>query len=49
MSAVQLGEGNRLAWTQEGDNLSDLQITQTGGSEQGGQLLITQTNVGNPH
>ena len=49
MSAVQLGEGNRLAWTQEGDNLSDLQITQTGGSEHGGQLLITQTNGGNPH
>jgi hypothetical protein len=47
MTAVQLGEGNRLAWTQQGDNLSDLQITQTGGSETGGQLMITQTNVGN--
>jgi hypothetical protein len=49
MSAVQLGEGNRLAWTQQGDNLSDLQITQTGGAEIGGQLMITQTNVGNGH
>lgn len=44
MSAVQLGDGNRLSWTQQGDNLSDLQITQTGGGQQGGQLLITQTN-----
>jgi hypothetical protein len=49
MTAVQLGDGNRLAWTQEGDNLSDLQITQTGGAQQGGQLMITQTIVGNPH
>lgn len=49
MTAVQLGDGNRLAWTQQGDNLSDLQITQTGGAQQGGQLLITQTNTGNPH
>jgi hypothetical protein len=49
MSAVQLGDGNRLAWTQQGDNLSDLQITQTGGSETGGQLMITQTIVGNGH
>jgi hypothetical protein len=29
---------------QQGDNLSDLQITQMGGSEKGGQLMITQTN-----
>jgi hypothetical protein len=49
MSAVQLGDGNRLAWTQQGDNLSELQITQTGGSETGGQLMITQTIVGNGH
>jgi hypothetical protein len=33
--------------SKQGDNLSDLQITQTGGSETGGQLMITQTNVGN--
>jgi hypothetical protein len=49
MTATQLGDGNRLSWTQQGDNLSDLQITQTGGSQTGGQLLITQTNTGNPH
>lgn len=46
MSAVQLGDGNRLAWIQHGSNLSDLKITQTGGIEKGGQLLITQTGVG---
>jgi Curlin associated repeat len=44
MTAVQLGDGNRLAWTQSGNNLSDLKITQYGGSTQTGQLLITQTN-----
>jgi hypothetical protein len=44
MTVAQLGAGNRLAWTQQGNGLSDLQITQTGGSEKGGQLLITQTN-----
>jgi minor curlin subunit len=49
MTAVQLGEGNRLAWVQDGSNLSDLQITQTGGAAIGGQLLITQTNVGGGH
>ena len=35
--------------SKQGDNLSDLQITQPGGSTQGGQLQITQTNGGNPH
>jgi hypothetical protein len=35
--------------SKQGDNLSDLQITQTGGAETGGQLMITQTNVGNGH
>lgn len=43
MTAVQLGVGNRLIWNQQGNNLTDLQITQTGGSEKGGQLLISQT------
>lgn len=45
MSAVQAGDGNRLIWTQQGSNLTDLQITQTGGSEKGGQLLVTQTGI----
>jgi len=47
MTATQLGAGNRLTWIQQGTGLSDLQITQTGGSQTGGQLLITQTN--GPH
>ena len=47
MTAIQLGDGNRLTWLQQGDNLTDLEITQTGGAQQGGQLLITQTGVGN--
>ena len=47
MTATQLGDGNRLIWTQQGDNLSDLLVTQTGGNQNGGQLMITQTNVGN--
>jgi hypothetical protein len=47
MTATQIGEGNRLIWTQQGDYLSDLQVTQTGGDQMGGQLMITQTNVGN--
>ena len=46
MTAVQLGDGNRLTWIQQGSNLSDLQITQTGGAEKNGQLLITQTGMG---
>jgi hypothetical protein len=49
MTAAQLGDGNRLSWVQQGSNLSDLQITQTGGAAPGGQLSITQTNVGNGH
>jgi hypothetical protein len=49
MSATQIGAGNRLTWTQEGTGLSDLQVTQTGGNQSGGQLMITQTNGGNPH
>jgi hypothetical protein len=47
MTATQLGTGNRLVWTQQGSNLSDLQITQTGGSLPTGQLMVTQTNIGN--
>jgi minor curlin subunit len=47
MTVAQLGDGNRLAWTQQGNNLSDLQITQTGGAEKNGQLMITQTGIGN--
>ena len=49
MTATQLGVGNRLSWTQTGNNLTDLQITQSGGSTQTGQLLITQTNIGPGH
>ena len=45
MTAVQTGDGNRLIWTQEGSNLTDLQITQTGGAEKGGQLMVTQTGI----
>lgn len=44
MTATQIGEGNRLIWVQQGNNLSDLQITQMGGTEKDGQLMITQTN-----
>ena len=44
MTATQIGEGNRLIWVQQGNNLSDLQITQLGGAEKDGQLMITQTN-----
>jgi hypothetical protein len=43
---LQIGNGNRLQWTQDGNNLSDIQVTQTGGSNSGGQLMITQTNGG---
>jgi hypothetical protein len=46
MTATQLGDGNRLTWIQQGSNLSDLQVTQTGGNQFGGQLMITQTNIG---
>jgi hypothetical protein len=46
MSATQLGDGNRLAWTQQGSGLTDLQVVQTGGADKGGQLAITQTGVG---
>ena len=49
MTATQLGVGNRLTWTQEGTGLSDLQVTQTGGNQTGGQLSITQTNTGSGH
>ena len=42
MTASQLDNGNRLVWVQTGDGLSDLQITQTGGST----MQITQSNVG---
>ena len=40
MSAVQTGNANRLAWTQDGSGLSDLQIQQDGGST----LQIIQSN-----
>jgi hypothetical protein len=49
MTATQLGTGNRLTWTQQGTGLSDLQVTQTGGNQSGGQLMITQTNTGSGH
>lgn len=42
MTATQLDSGNRLVWAQNGDGLSDLQITQTGGAN----LQITQSNTG---
>jgi hypothetical protein len=42
MTATQLDSGNRLQWTQNGDGLADLQITQTGGAS----LQITQSNTG---
>lgn len=42
MTAGQEGSGNRLEWTQNGDNLADLQILQTGN----GNLQITQSNTG---
>lgn len=45
MTATQLGTGNRLTWIQNGNNLSDLKITQTGGFTPTGQMLITQTSV----
>lgn len=44
MTVAQNGVGNRLTWNQQGSYLSDLQIVQSGGTNQGGQLLITQTN-----
>lgn len=47
MTAVQLGVGNRLAWSQVGTNLTDLQITQTGGTTHDGQIAVTQTGTGN--
>lgn len=49
MTATQIGSGNRLTWIQQGTGLSDLQVTQTGGSVSGGQVLITQTNSGSVH
>lgn len=42
MSATQLDSGNTLAWSQNGDGLSDLQITQQGGAN----LQVTQSNTG---
>jgi hypothetical protein len=42
MTATQLDDGNRLAWSQIGDGLPDLQIVQTGGAT----LQITQSNAG---
>jgi hypothetical protein len=47
MTANQLGDGNRLIWTQQGNYLSDLNVTQTGGDQTQGQLMIMQTNPGN--
>ena len=31
MDAIQNGAGNQLAWTQTGNNLVSLQVTQNGG------------------
>jgi hypothetical protein len=42
MTANQLDSGNRLAWSQIGDNLTDLRIEQQGGAN----LEITQSNTG---
>lgn len=42
MTAIQLNDGNRLQWAQNGDGLSDLQITQTGGAA----MQITQSMTG---
>lgn len=42
MTATQLNSGNRLDWKQQGDGLSDLRITQEGGST----MEITQSNTG---
>ena len=39
MSASQTGGNNQLSWTQNGDNVSDLAISQTGGQA----LQVTQT------
>ena len=39
MAAVQTGNNNRLAWTQEGNNLSHPTVLQQGG----GNMAITQT------
>jgi hypothetical protein len=39
MNPTQLGDNNRLVWTQTGNGLSDLGITQYGGSA----ILVTQT------
>lgn len=44
MTTVQIGDGNRLTWIQQGSNLSDLQITQTGGTNKDGQISVTQMN-----
>lgn len=43
MTAVQAGDGNRLMWSQEGNHLPDIQISQSDGSANAGQLVITQT------
>jgi hypothetical protein len=59
-SAVQTAPNAYAAITQDGNsNDADVaqtgagsfyvEASQTGGSEQGGQLLINQTNGGNPH
>ena len=42
MSATQIGDGNRLNWLQDGSNLSDLMIHQSGGAA----MQVTQTNSG---
>lgn len=42
MTAAQEGSGNRLEWSQNGDGLSDLGITQIGGSN----IQVTQSNTG---
>lgn len=42
MTATQLNNGNRLEWSQTGDGLADLGITQTGN----GNLQVTQSTSG---
>ena len=42
MNVTQTDSGNRLEWSQNGDNLSNLGIVQTGGAN----MQITQSNTG---
>ena len=42
MTASQLNSGNRLEWVQDGSDLSDITVEQTGGQA----MFILQTNGG---